>query len=181
MDGCVIGPRTTCKHDTLPRKSSLVVKDKTPDDGDQVVFKWVRGEATTAAEFGNPVLPDGPDYALCVFDQSNARVFKSVAPAYGVCGTRPCWKASGTSGFSYKDPSRTPDGADKVRLRAGLQGKAKLQYKGKGDNLPPFALPVSGTLKVQLQSSHDSASCWEATFGQFVSTNTAQQFTAKAD
>lgn len=181
MGGCVTGPRTACKQDTLPKKSSLVVKDKSPDTGDQVVFKWVKGQATTAAEFGNPVMPGGPSYALCVFDQNDALVFKSTAPVDGVCGSRPCWKALGTNGFSYKDSARTPDGADKVLLRAGLQGKAKVQYKGKGDNLPPFALPVSGTLKVQLQSSQNSASCWEATFGQFVSTNTAQQFTAKAD
>src|SRR5262245_3454595 len=48
---------------TAPLKSILQFKDKTPDVGDQVSFKWSKGEATQAADFGDPLTTDG--YALC--------------------------------------------------------------------------------------------------------------------
>jgi hypothetical protein len=178
MGGCQIGPRTACKLGTLPKKSSLLFNDKTPDTSDQVTFKWVKGQETQTPDFGSPLTSDG--YALCVFDAANNLVFKSTAPAGGVCGTKPCWKALGVKGFGYKDSARTPDGADKITLKAGLAGKAKAQFKGKGPDLPSFGLPLPLPATVQLQSGNGQ--CWAASFSAAgVSTNTATQFKGKAD
>src|SRR5262249_6139578 len=156
MGGCQIGPRTACKDTTAPLKSILQFKNKAPN---QVSFKWSKGEATQAADFGDPLNTDG--YALCVFGSGGNLLFKSNAPAGDVCGTRPCWKALGIKGFSYKDPLHTPNGADKVLLKAGLQGKAKTQFKGKGDSLDPFALPLPLPVTAQLQAANGQ--CWQAT------------------
>ncbi len=178
MGGCQVGPRTACRIGTLPRKSALLFKDKTPDKGDQVTFKWIKGEATSTTDFGDPLTTDG--YALCVFDAADNLAFKSTAPAGGVCGSKPCWKALGVSGFAYKDSVRTPDGADKITLKAGLPGKAKAQFKGKGEELDPFGLPLSLPLTVQLQSGNGE--CWQSSFSAGgVSINTATQFKGKAD
>jgi hypothetical protein len=181
MGGCVEAPKPAdaCKATALTKKASLVMKDKTPDKGDRVVFKWKNGAATTAAEFGNPVSPSGPGYALCVYDADESLVFKSTAPAEGICGSKPCWKALAATGFRYKDSARTPNGADKVLLKAGLQGKAKTQFKGKGDNLEDFGLPYSVPLTVQLQSGNGG--CWGATFSSNITTNSAVQFKGKGD
>lgn len=178
LGGCVVAPRPNCKEDTLPRRSTLVLKDKTPDTGDQVSFKWVKGQATDKVEFGSPTTSD--DYALCLFGPANTLIFKSTAPADGVCGTRPCWRELGVSGFSYRDPLRTPEGADRIRLRAGLQGKARASFTGKGPNLPSFPLPLALPVRAQLQA--ENGKCWEATFSAAgASSNTAQYFKAKAD
>jgi hypothetical protein len=178
MGGCVIGPRPTCKISTLPLKSSLQFLDKAPDDGDLVSYKWNKGEATSQTDFGNPVTTDG--YALCVFGDADQLLFKSTAPAGSTCGTRPCWKALSIKGYSYKDSARTPDGADKIKLKAGLAGKAKVQFKGKGPDLPSFGLPYTLPVKAQLQSANGT--CFEATFSSTgVTVNTGTQFKGKAD
>jgi hypothetical protein len=178
MGGCVIGPRTACKAPTLPGKSTLQLKDKTPDSGDQVVFKWNKGEATQTTDFGDPLNTD--DYALCVFDSLGGLLLKSDAPAGGVCGTKPCWKALGIKGFGYKDSLRTPDGADKILLKAGLAGKAKTQFKAKGDNIQSFSLPLSLPVTAQIQS--ENGQCWAATFSATsASKNDGTQFKGKSD
>lgn len=179
MGGCQIGPRSACKLSTLPLKSQLQFKDKTPDTGDQVVFKWNKGQATQTADFGDPLTVD--DYALCVFDAMGALVLQPVtAPAGGTCGTKPCWKALGIKGFRYKDSLRTPDGTDKVLLKAGLEGKAKTQFKGKGPDIPAFTLPLPLPLTAQLQS--ENGQCWQASFSTAgVSKNDSVQFKAKSD
>jgi len=178
MGGCVIGPRTACKEPTLPARSILQLKDKMPDSGDQVTFKWNKGEATQTTDFGDPV--DTDDYALCVFGSGGGLLLQVDAPAGGVCGTKPCWKALGIKGFGYKDPLHTPNGADKVLLKAGLAGKAKAQFKAKGDNIAAFGLPLSLPVTAQIQS--ENGQCWAATFSAAgESKNDTTQFKGKSD
>jgi hypothetical protein len=178
MGGCQIGPRTGCKLPTAALKSSLQFKDKTPDTADQVIFKWTKGAATQTAEFGDPVNTDA--YALCMFDSLGQLLFKSTAPAGGMCGTKPCWKTLGIKGFGYKDSLRTPDGVDRITLKAGLQGKAKMQFKGKGPDIPAFSLPLPLPVQVQLQG--ENGKCWEASFSAAgTSKNVMGQFKSKSD
>jgi hypothetical protein len=173
---CADGPRgLSCKADLQDGKSLLQFKKGSPD-ADQVMFKWSHGEATSTAEFGDPTATDS--YALCVFDSSGAVQFRAQVPAGGFCGTKPCWELLGTSGYSYKNPLGTPEGADKVILKSGGSGEAKAQFKGKGANLPSFSLPLSLPARVELQSTNGQ--CWRATFGSSgVKKNDVTQFKGK--
>ena len=174
--GCVVGPRPNCKLTTAPYQSKFQIKDKTPDTSDQLQFKWSKGAATGVAEFGSPTTTD--DYALCVFNPG--LVLKLDAPAGGVCGTSQCWKTLSIKGFAYKDGDRTPNGVDKISLKAGLAAKAKVQLKGKGANLPALPLPLALPATVQLQS--ENGTCFEGSFsaaGQ--STNDSLQFKGKGN
>ena len=174
--GCVIGPKPTCKLTTAPLQAKFQIKDKTPDAADQVQFKWSKGMATGVAEFGAPTTTD--DYALCVFNPG--LVMQLDAPAGGVCGTSQCWKTLSIKGFSYKDGLRTPNGVDKVLLKAGLSAKAKVQLKGKGDNLPALPLPLALPATVQLQS--ENGTCFEGVFAAGnVQANDATQFKGKGN
>ena len=161
---CIDGPRPTCKQVTATLAASLQIRDRTPDDGDLITFKWAKGQDTQFVDFGNPVTTD--DYALCVFDPSLA--YKIIAPAGGTCGAKPCWKQQTIKGFSYKDAFFTPDGIDKIKLKAGIAGKSKVQLRGRGGNLhaepgfPNLPLPLGLPARVQLQSGNGQ--CWEATF-----------------
>jgi hypothetical protein len=75
---------------------------------------------------------------------------------------------------------RPADGVDKFSLKAGLQGKAKPQSKGKGANIPTFALPLNLPVTAQLQS--ENGQCWEATFSACgAKKNDATQFKGKSD
>jgi 6-phosphogluconolactonase (cycloisomerase 2 family) len=149
-----------CLEPEVPLKASLLLKDKTPDAGDLLVWKWVRG-TTASGDFGNPVATLD-DYALCLYDSGGTLALAGTAPAGGVCKVgAPCWKAT-SSGFRYLDKERTPDGFLKLVLKAGT-GTGKVVSKAKGDllaDLPP--LPLALPVTVQLQSA--DGPCWTATY-----------------
>jgi len=176
LGGCVSMPRTGCRSPVAPLKASMLIKDNLNDTADLLTWKWIKGAATSTADFGSP--PTTDDYALCVFTPSGL-VLQADAPAGGTCGTVPCWKTLGVAGFGYKDPLRTPSGIDKMTLKAGLTGKAKALVKGKGPNLPPLPLPLSLPATVQLQT--ENGNCWQTTFQPTgVVRNDAQQFKGRA-
>jgi hypothetical protein len=101
-------------------------------------------------------------------------------PAARTCGTKPCWKALGTVGFTYADKIGTPDGLTKVLLKAGSGGMmGKIGVKGSGANLRLPTLPMTTPVKAQLRQD-GSSTCWEATYST-ETTNTASAFKAKSD
>ncbi len=137
-------PAAGCKV-ALPTKSQLQMKDKSPDKGDQVKFKWTKGAITTLAEFGDPLTSD--DYTLCVYEAGPAILATATAPAGGLCDGSPCWKTVG-GGYKYKDKLSTPNGMAKVQLKEGLvPDKAKVQAQAKG---VPLDMPVLGSLSLPL-------------------------------
>ena len=127
--GCGVTPSTP---------SSIVLKTGSDPKQKKVVWKW-KGLAGTIAQFGDPTTTT--DYTLCVYEnapnQPPVVILRAVAPAGGMCGTRPCWTAK-TTGFTYKDSELTPDGVASVKLKAGtaLSDETVLGVKGKGALLP---------------------------------------------
>ena len=84
----------------MANKARVLIKDKGNDNGDLVVWKWIKGEETVLPDFGDP--ENTQDYTLCVFD-NGATKLEAAIPAGGTCGTAPCWKPIGTNGFKYID------------------------------------------------------------------------------
>jgi hypothetical protein len=175
----VFAPRTDCRSSTLTLKSKLLIKNRDPDTADLVVWKWIKGADTSVDDFGDPT--GTTSYTLCLFDQTG--LLRSVTvPAGGTCAARPCWTATGTSGFKYIDKDHASDGVLKVLLRAGTAGKSKALLKAKGDNVAPPALPlVNLPVTAQLERSGGGA-CWETTHaGAGILKNDEGQFKAKDD
>jgi hypothetical protein len=167
----------TCRSTILVGKSSFTLKDRTPDTGDRLTWKWA-GEITPKADYGDPVTTD--DYALCLYD-AGALVGSVTADAGGTCGTRPCWIEKPTS-FVYKDKDLTPTGAQSITLKEGLvAGKAKITVKGKGG---PLVMPApdsfTGPLAVRLHRSGDTT-CWGADFSPPFLKQDATQLKDKSD
>jgi hypothetical protein len=162
---CVAAPRVLCRQPVEAGKSLLSIKDKPEAEKDQLMWKWLKGEDTPLAAFGNPVTTD--DYTLCIYDQSGGTptvLFSADVPAGGTCGTKPCWVASGTKGYKFANKTGNADGVTGVTLTAGVAGKAKIQFKAKGVNLSSIlpAPPVPLPLLVQLQA--ENGSCFEAQY-----------------
>jgi len=135
--------------------------------------------AVVPADFGNPVASSS--YRLCVYDRTTATprlMLDTLVPAGGTCAGRACWKAAPT-GFKYSDGELTPDGIQKVSLKAGPAGGAKIGVKGKGANLGLPALPLVTPVVVQLGRS-DGGPCWQATYSA-PSVNEGAKFSAKSD
>ncbi len=158
--GCSPAPAACCQP-IQAGKAKLVLKDTFPDGGDELGWKWTRGEVTPKAAFGDPVTTT--DYELCLYADGQ-RVTSWRAPAGQLCRGRPCWK-SAAKGFAYKDGDGTPDGLLGLKLVEGLvAGKPKLGAKGKGDRLDlPDLGSLTGVLDVQLQRS-GGGPCWGARY-----------------
>lgn len=160
---CAPAPRTDCKEPTA-LKATLVMKDKSPDSKDGMVWKWSAGEATTLAELGDPLVEQS--WIMCLYDQTappSQPMLRASIPAGGVCAGKPCWKATGTKGFKYGDKELTPSGVMGMTQKIGVAGKAKLVLKAKGEPLEmPLLEEIGAPFHVQLQNP--SGVCFSATY-----------------
>jgi hypothetical protein len=178
-DTCQVGvctsgqaPLTSCRRPILAKKSRLVLIDKSPDRRDRLVWKWGRGAATNAADLGNPLATT--DYVLCVYDgvSSNPRLRSgTVIPA----GSK--WESI-SGGYKYVDRGLGSGGVQKVILKEGSDGRARIVVRAKGDNLEAPALPLLDS-RVLVQFFNDDV-CWEAEYSVFQD-NDSEQFRALSD
>ncbi len=176
---CAASPASGCKT-AAANRAQIKIDDKTGATKDKLQWKWKKGQATLNSEFLDPTLGAGASQ-ICLYDSSaNPQpLWQAAAFAGGTCGSGPCWKASGSKGFKYKDRDATPEGITSIKLRSGSDGKAQVQVKGKGTNLALPALPV--TLPVTVQYIIDdgvSSTCWQTIYSQ-AAKNDASSFKAK--
>jgi len=167
-----------CRGSAQSGKSSLTMKDKSPDKGDRLVWKWAAGLTTPKADYGNPLGSD--DYAVCLYDQG-ALLTSVTADGGGLCAGKPCWVEKPTS-FLYKDKDLTPTGAQSLQLVEGLtDGKAKITLKAKG---VPLAMPnlngLVGPIDVQLHRSGGGL-CFGSVFSAPFLKSDGSTFKDKAD
>lgn len=175
---CPLVPQVGCRVPVEENKALLLLKDKAKDKSDKLIWKFEKGEATTKAEFGDPLTTDS--YELCIYD-ADGLVATAVAPAGGLCGAKkpkPCWKDS-TKGPKYKDKDLTPMGVQTLIAKEGLEdGKTKIIVKGKG---APLAMPdLAGlSLPVTAQLTNLQTGLCFSTFFETASKHDATQFKAK--
>ena len=176
---CGPTPQADCRLPVIAGKGLLVVKNKTPDKKDVLVWKWVKGAATTPLELGTPLTSTG--YTICVYDASaNPQpLLLAMAPPAGTCAGKPCWQ-SVKNGFKYKDKDLTPNGLSFLLEKAGAAAAAKLIVRGKGANLGAPGLPLTPTVTVQLKKNDDPGVCWQSKFSTTIK-NLPDQFKAHAD
>ncbi len=176
---CTAAPAEGCHAPAIAQKASLQLKSFASDGSkNTLVWKWNKGSATAKVpEFGVPTM--STDYQLCIYDGASALVGDAFVPAGGMCAGKPCWSET-SKGFKYKSKDGAADSIRQILLKEGVDGKAQITVKGKGDAAmasPPLAPPV----RVQLVNS--TGACWEATYSA-PTTNSAgspAKFKAKAD
>lgn len=155
---CPVAPRTGCRR-TTAGKGALTIKDKSGSRKDTLAWQWRKGAATTTTELGEPDATTA--YHLCAYDAVGPRL-DAVAQAAGMCGRKPCWKAS-KRGYRFRDKAGNPDGIVQLQLTAGAAGKATITLAARGANLVPPPLPLALPVTVQLVRN-DGGPCWETTF-----------------
>jgi DNA-binding beta-propeller fold protein YncE len=176
---CGRAPATGCQLGA-PGGSSVLLKKNADATKNQLKWKWAKGAATTVTDFKDPV-GGSATYSVCVYDGStNSQPLMDMGvPPGGTCGTKPCWKASGKTGFSFTNKVGTTSGLTTMKLKAGGAGKAQLQAAGKGANLPMPTLGLTLPVTVQLVINDlSSTECWQTTF-TMQKKNDAAQFSAK--
>src|SRR5207253_1794858 len=129
---CPPAPSAGCR---AASKASLTIADSIDDTRDAVRWSWKDGATTDLADFADPV-SGSADYALCMYDGSRSPqpLFEAVITPGGTCGTRPCWKPSGSAGFEYDNQAGR---ISKVKLRAGVAGRAQVAIAGRGAAVAP--------------------------------------------
>ena len=162
-------------------KSSLAMRDDSPDTKDSLVFKWSKGDTTSFAELGTPTA--GATYRLCVYDATGL-VRGTVAPAAGTCAGKPCWKQLGSitapKGFSYADKELTPNGTQSVKLLSGVTPKPKATWKAKGAALADSPLGLLPPVVVEVSNSETAVCLGDTYLAPDISVSSATQFKAKA-
>jgi len=158
-------PAVNC-HLNAAGKSKLTVRLGPTAAKDKLGWKFNRGDATVVGEFGDPV-NELHAYSVCIYDGSAApqplREMKSVPG--GRCPSKPCWRAKGTVGFSFRDKSNRQDGTSKISLKGGDDGQTKIALKAGGESLQPPALPLTLPATVQLLiDDGTTTSCWQTTY-----------------
>jgi hypothetical protein len=152
---CASAPAAGCRS---AQKSVLIIKDNTDNTRDKLVWKWIKGQSTTQADFGDPVVSSST--ALCIYDNGALIGGALVAPVAN-------WQVVTTKGWKFLDKSGTQTGIQKVVLTGNTANKAKALMKGKGVNLADIAPPLAGPVTVQMVSS-DTGICWESQFTTFI-------------
>jgi hypothetical protein len=176
MPTCGELPLTGCRTPAAAQQALLVMTNKNADEKDTLVWKWLKGGATSKEDFGQPTNETG--YLLCLYDGTPSRLMSARAPAAGSCVGKACWKEQ-RQGFKYADKDMSPHGLSKIELKAGEGGKAKITVTGKGASLELPALPIL-SLPVTAQLVTSDGTCWEATYSTSLR-NLAGEFKAKAD
>ena len=169
---CGVGaPQSGCR---AALSSQLAIKKNDDDTKNKLLWKWLKGDATTLAELGDPTATT--TYTLCVYAGTTSAFLGKTDIPPGAS-----WSAVSDKGFKLKDATGTPDGIQKATLTSGAEDKAKILVKGKGANLPGL---LAGTLPlpVTAQLVNDANGvCYEGVYDSAdVKKNDGAQFKAKA-
>ena len=159
-----------------------------------VLWKWVKGAATTQTETGADPVHGNTSYAVCVYDQSagapSLAIQMRVDRGGDTCAGKPCFKALGGDppsgkGWRYLDRDMTSEGVQRMILKGGSAGRAKIVFKAKGAAVPlpaPFNsekfFEQDANVIAQLLSS-DGGTCFESTLPAPARKNVAHLFKDK--
>jgi hypothetical protein len=167
--GCASAPLNACGATTVAGAAKLKLDARKR----KLAWKWKRGAATDAADFGAPDVDT--DYRMCVYDAHGGLPVLEMGAAVPAGGS---WKAT-KKGFAYTNKTGLPHGISKVALKAGADGSASVKVKASGVSLPSMPLDQSDRVVVQL--GNDIGECWDADYSSPPRRNDATQFKAKGD
>ncbi len=192
--GCPAVPIVGCRQPFVGGKSKVKIRDQEKIGRLKFKWQWLKGALTDVSEFGDPLTdaPGGTSYLLCVYDASGL-LTEAKAPSGGLCSVKkpkPCWKARGSKQYKYKDPPQSiePFGLKRVDLRAGKDGRAKVQVQGTGGlfEFPSndgFGLPdlasIASPLTIQMQNT--TGVCFETIFSAPFNRQETGRFEDRAD
>ena len=178
-DPCGAAAAVGCRQAVFPGKGVIHIRDRAPDSRDRLIWKWLKGAATTKAAFGAPL--SSTDYAFCLYDGTGGLVASAEVPANGLCDGKPCWKEN-RKGYKYRKRGIAPGGRKntfQLILESGGDGQAKIIVNGKAGVPETPRLPMA--LPVTAQLVHSDGACWEATFSSPALRNRPDQFKGKSD
>jgi hypothetical protein len=171
-DSCPSAPLSTCR---TAEKSLILIKDKSDDTKDKLVWKFIKGQSTTFAELSDPTTT--ADYTLCIYSGGA----QTLAGTVNIPPSNMRWSVIGNNkGYKYFDSAAAFDGVQKALLKSSSSNKTKARIKGRGAALPEILGPTGLDMPVTAQLiNHASSVCWQGSYTGTAKKNTAEQFKAK--
>lgn len=177
--GCVnaSAARRVCR---TASRSSLVARDRTPDERDALTWRWTRGESTTAGDFADPTAT--ANYGICVYQGSGG----SESLRIEIPPDSAAWQTLDGGGYRYKDLQGTTDGVERLLLQPRPENKSNIRLEMRGENLPdlsPIIYPsTASTFPLVFQLvNEETGACWQSVFeSDDVRIDTATHFRAAA-
>lgn len=129
-------------------------------------WKVTNADTTFTSQFGDPV-NGTTEYAVCIYD-GGSLVYEGIVPPQGTCeGAAPCWSGN-VNGYRYRDPSAIRDGIARIKVRNGVEGRARVLVRARNNIVTPtldtaLTPPPYGN-QVTAQIINDGGECWEARF-----------------
>ncbi len=159
---CDVTPAIGCISGAPGR--SVIGLTKKGGSRDKLKWSLKRGGATALADFLDPANDAATEYTFCLYDASG-KFLESTIPAMGFCDGKPCWRATGSTGFSYKSKLAQAGGIQGMKMKAGEEGRASVQIKGKGSllglQIGTYAVPVTAQL---IADNGSTSQCWQTVF-----------------
>ncbi len=155
-DSCPATPQVGCRTAV---KSLLVIKNKTDDSKDKMIWKFIKGQISTQDDFKDPTV--SADYALCIYAGTTSSLVGETAIPAGAN-----WTRTGTKGFKYSDSTFAADGVQKLIVSGtGVSGKTKALLKARGTNMtdPLTAGALQSPVTAQL-FNYQTGICWQGTY-----------------
>jgi cysteine-rich repeat protein len=162
LAGCVPAPASSCKQSVSP--NGLLAYIGVADKPRTLKWNWRNGDATTAAELGDPTT--STNYAVCIYRPIGATpdlglVLAADAPAGAMSGTRPSWSVRAAGPIRFKNRSGNAGGLTEISVRPADTGHARMKVRGKGSL--DFN-PIRGVPPVIAQLRASNGTCFEARF-----------------
>lgn len=130
-------------------------------EGRRRSLDWQWDGSGALAQLGDPIAA-GTAWQVCVY-AGTTLVASMELPTGGICGKRDCWRATGATGFLFRDRLAVHDGVERLQLRE-RRGALRIAVKAKGADAP-VVMPLDDAATVTLQSRRsDADSCWESEF-----------------
>ena len=158
-------------------KNKILIKNKTDDSKDKLLWKWSKGADTLQSEFGDPTV--AAEYALCYLHrplERPAQAAQRAAEQLEVVDGR-------DQGLQVSRHRRRRRRHHQDHRQGRYAGTQQGDREGEGRELPDFDsdLPIPlGDLPMVVQlRNNETGICWE---GQFTlpKKNVADQFNAKS-
>ena len=164
-------PLGSCRRSDCARAPKNTVELRARGGGQSLAWSWRGGAAVAVEQLGDPRMPGGTRYALCVADGTGALLFRTELPTCG--GGAGCWKTTGDHGVRFKGGA----GVRALTITIGGKNGASVVATARGHGLLAASLPPALPVVVQLEA--DTGACWTAAFdAPDVATSGAGRFKA---
>ena len=169
LNGCMDTPFPVCHQ--AERADFIYTESK-----QKLRLRWRQPSSLILqGEFGDPAT-SLTSASACIYDDNDQLVTELLIDRGAqICGSRPCWKTLGTTGYRYRDPNGLDSGVQSILFKAGAINKGKVALKGYGRSLPGgISALLLGDIEPTIQLTTSEGFCISAKMNRLIRANSTE-------